>query len=463
MQHVTDVPTHPRPQAPAEHTAHHPGGGVSAIRAARQWPVFQQNKRTNFWINTLLTIVALAASYGAALGQAGFAELYLGMHGPERYVVFLIIEATAVALMLLANQTALAGDSAGGLWALVWAVTAGAVTMQIVHANAIGQPQAAMVYATASVLTVVLWRAKTRRGLRDRLRAAGMIEDPLPRYRPIRWILRPRETFRAWYLALGEGVSDPATAMDMARADRLFHRSATAARTAVRRARKADQPLPDLTGQRHVVPPWRVTHPDAHRFGVLPWHQHVPVQPTFTQATAQASAGTDAHTPAAPVAATPVPAPPVAATPVPAPPVVRHQPPAQRIAEPMARDEPILPAPLPTFSAPADFEPPVSVPPQPERPVSAVPELMTGIREQLNGVLPTATELPVRANGSIRAAVFDALDVITDTDEGMHQGEIVGALADRFPGVELGQLVRYFEQYGIEVTEGRRRHRIAVS
>jgi hypothetical protein len=261
-----------------------PAGAVSAIRTARSWPVFAPNARTQFWINTLLTVVAIAASYGAAIGQAGFAELYLGMHGPERYVVFLIIEATAVALMLLANQTALAGDSAGGLWVLVWATTAGAVTMQIVHANAIGHPEAAMVYATASVLTVVLWRAKTRRALRDRLRAAGMIEDPLPRYRPVRWVLRPRETFRGWYLALGEGVSDPATAMDMARADLLFHRSASAARAAARRARKAGTPGPDLSGQQHVVPPWRVTHPDAHRFGVLPWHQHTAAPHTSTPA-----------------------------------------------------------------------------------------------------------------------------------------------------------------------------------
>lgn len=255
-------------------TAERRAGRVSAIRTARSWPVFEHTAKSKFWINALLTIVAVAASYGAAIGQAGFAEMYLGMHGPERFVVFLIIEATAVALMLLANQTALAGDSAGGLWTLVWTVTAGAVTMQVVHATAIGQPEAAMVYATASVLTVVLWRAKTRRALRDRLRAAGMIEDPLPRYRPVRWVLRPRETFRAWYLALGEGISDPATALDMARADRLYHRAATAARAEARRARKNGRPVPDHTTDTHLVPPWRVTDPDAYRFGVLPWHSH---------------------------------------------------------------------------------------------------------------------------------------------------------------------------------------------
>jgi hypothetical protein len=446
MHPVTETPVDRRP----EQTAPHLTGAVSAIRAARQWPVFEPNKRSTFWINTLLTVVAIAASYGAALGQAGFAELYLGMHGPERYVVFLIIEATAVALMLLANQTALAGDSAGGLWTLVWVVTAGAVTMQIVHANAIGQPEAAMVYATASVLTVVLWRAKTRRSLRDRLRAAGMIEDPLPRYRPIRWVLRPRETFRAWYLALGEGVSDPATAMDMARADRLYHRSAKTARAAVRRARRTRQPLPDLTDQRHVVPPWRVTHPDARRFGVLPWHQHTPAL----------------HTQAAPKATAPV-----QALPAPAPPVVRPQPPVQRPAQPIEqrppvdRDEPLLPAPMPAFSAPAVFEPPISVPPQPDRPISAVPELMSDVRQQLTGVLPAAGEQspPRLTNGSLRSAIFDALDTVTDTEEGMLQGEIVGALADRFPGVELSQLVRYFEQYTLEAAQGRRPRRATIS
>ncbi|NUR69755.1 MAG: DUF2637 domain-containing protein [Hamadaea sp.] len=447
-----------------------PAGAVSAIRAARQWPVFKPDKRSNFWINTLLTIVAIAASYGAALGQAGFAELYLGMHGPERYVVFLIIEATAVALMLLANQTALAGDSAGGLWTLVWIVTAGAVTMQIVHANAIGQPEAAMVYATASVLTVVLWRAKTRRSLRDRLRAAGMIEDPLPRYRPVRWVLRPRETFRAWYLALGEGVSDPATAMDMARADRLYHRSAKTAREALTRARRARQPLPDLTDQQHVVPPWRVTHPDARRFGVLPWHQHTPAQLAAPKATA-----------------------PVQATPLPPTQGVRPQPPVQRPARPIEqrppsdREEPLLPAPMPAFSAPDVFEPPISVPPpfsappQPERPVSAVPaELFRELREQISSPrdIREQTSSPreirdqipsplaaatARTQGPLRQAVFDALDrIITDADEGLRRGEIIGALVDQFPDEAPEQLERFFDLYTEEASMGRRPRRATV-
>ena len=441
---MTETPVDHHPATPA----HHPVGAVSAIRAARQWPVFEPNKRSNFWINTLLTVVAIAASYGAALGQAGFAELYLGMHGPERFVVFLIIEATAVGLMLLANQTALAGDSAGGLWTLVWVVTAGAVTMQILHANAIGQPEAAMVYATASVLTVVLWRAKTRRSLRDRLRAAGMIEDPLPRYRPVRWVLRPRETFRAWYLALGEGVSDPATAMDMARADRLYHRSAKTARAAIRRARRARQALPDLTDQRHVVPPWRVTHPDARRFGVLPWHQHSPAQ----LAAAKAS-------------------PPVQAAAIPRPAVVRPQPPVQRLAQPIeqrppiAIDEPVLPAPMPAFSAPAVFEPPISVPPPAERPISGVPaDVFANIREQVTPLLSASKTTTVPANGSQRIAVFAALDaIITDADEGLLRGEIIGALLDRFPDVDPEQLERLFDQYTEEASMGRRPRRASFS
>lgn len=431
---MTDTPANPQP------VVHHPAGAVSAIRSARQWPVFEPSKRANFWINTLLTVVALAASYGAALGQAGFAEMYLGMHGPERFVVFLIIEATAVALMMLANQTALAGDSAGGLWTLVWLVTAGAVTMQILHAYAIGQPEAAMVYATASVLTVVLWRAKTRRSLRDRLRAAGMIEDPLPRYRPVRWVLRPRETFRAWYLALGEGVSDPATAMDMARADSLYHRSATAARLAVRRARRNRQAPPDLTNQRHVVPPWRVTHPDAARFGVLPWHQHTPA---------------------------------IAQAPAEAPRPKQPRPPAQRHHSEV-RDEPLMPAVVPMFSEPAVFEPPTSVPPsnpEPEpiqiRPMSAVPAgLFTEIREQLGSAEPSPPPRPLH-NGTLRAAVFEALDQILedvdDFDEGVNEGVIIGGLVDRFPNTDDNQLMNLLDQYRREYPTGRRRRRRAIA
>ncbi|MBB5872834.1 hypothetical protein F4553_006268 [Allocatelliglobosispora scoriae] len=419
-----------------------PTGAVNAIRSARRWPAFEANRRTTFWINALLTIVALAASYGAALGQAGFAEIYLGMHGPERYVVFLIIEATAVALMMLANQTALAGDSAAGLWSLVWTVTAGAVTMQIIHAQAIGQPEAAMVYATASVLTVVLWRAKTRRSLRDRLRAAGMIEDPLPRYRPIRWLLRPRETFRAWYLALGEGVSDPATAMDMARADQLYHRAAVTAQRTVREARRKGEPVPDLTSQQHVVPPWRVTHPDAHRFGVLPWHHHTPAtiaaaaeqaqleaeqtveRLSSERATKQRTNGTRKAVGSASVPSAP--ASPVVAQRIPVDSPTVEVPPSQALG-----------------GSTMELE---SVQMQP---------LLPDLRAQLDGLFPTIESGPP-ANGSFRSLIFEACDSQFDPEDPRKPGEIAAILAEQFDSSEIAAITRYVRQWRTEVLEGRR-------
>lgn len=430
-----------------------PTGAVNAIRAARTWPAFEANRRTTFWINALLTIVAVAASYGAALGQAGFAEIYLGMHGPERYVVFLIIEATAVALMLLANQTALAGDSAAGLWALVWTVTGGAVTMQIIHAQAIGQPEAAMVYATASVLTVVLWRAKTRRSLRDRLRAAGMIEDPLPRYRPVRWLLRPRETFQAWYLALGEGVSDPATAMDMARADRLYHRAATTAQRQVRQARRDRLPAPDLTGQQHVVPPWRVTHPEARRFGVLPWHNHTPaaIAAAAEQAQAQHLAEQRAAEPT--VAERAVPEPQVAEQQV-----VRQRANGTRRAVGSASVPTVVrPTPASRFPDDAADEPSSTALGGMTMELDAVTTqpILPDLRAQLDGLFPTVESGP-RGNGSFKALIFEALDSQLEPDDQRKDSEIAALLAEQFDSAEITTITRYVRNWRAEVADGRR-------
>jgi len=434
-----------------------PTGAVNAIRTARAWPAFAPSRRSTFWINALLTIVAVAASYGAAIGQAGFAELYLGMQGPERFVVFLIIEATAVALMLLANQTALAGDSAAGLWALVWAVTGGAVTMQVVHAQAIGHPEAAMVYATASVLTVVLWRAKTRRSLRDRLRAAGMIEDPLPRYRPIRWLLRPRETFRAWYLALGEGVSDPATAMDMARADRLYHRAAVAADREDARARRAKLPVPDLTDQQHVVPPWRVTHPHARRFGVLPWHHHTPatIEAALRAREAEALQSEPAVHATERIEATRVDAARIEAV---EPARIDARSPRHERPE-IARHErtqtaiPSAPVPSPRYSAdPIDDATPIDAMTMIEAPVSSPPSLLGPVRAQLDGHFPA----PTSGDVSLKARVYEVLDSNVDADDPRRPAEIAAIIADQFESTDTSTISRYVRMWRSDVQEGRR-------
>jgi hypothetical protein len=252
---------------------------IRAVRAIRPPRTFTPTE-LSYWQQKLISwgliVVGGLASYGALIGSAGFAEVFLHLTGPRRFIVFGIIEVVAVVCMLLANQAALAGDTAAGMWVTVLVVTGVAVALQTAHGLAEGEPWMAVVYSIASVLTVLLWRFKMRLAIRAKLREQGMIEPPLPRYRPMRWVLSPRSTWRAWYLGLRQGISDPATASDMAEADAAYFRAVEVAKQQIKQARKSGRTEPTFVDKQHIVPPWRVHHKDASLFGVQPWHEFDP-------------------------------------------------------------------------------------------------------------------------------------------------------------------------------------------
>lgn len=166
-----------------------------------------------------LGAVALLAVVGAPAaaswhGLVHFARADLALSGGWEYVVPISLDGAALYSATLALRAVLRGDSAIGarLLTCIYAVGAAAA-----NAVAAATTPAALFFAAMSISAVVLWDATLRMARRDQLRALGVIEGPAARYRPLRWVLAPAETGRAWRTAVIEGVGDPATALAIAR------------------------------------------------------------------------------------------------------------------------------------------------------------------------------------------------------------------------------------------------------
>jgi hypothetical protein len=133
------------------------------------------------------------------------------------FLVPLVLDSAAFYAAALALRSVLAGDSALGDRLLVWLYALGSAALNVWHADRAGGLAAALFYGGASVSAVVLWDRTLHATRRDALRELGAIDPPAPRFRAMRWVIRPRETWRAWSLAIAEGVSIPAEALALAR------------------------------------------------------------------------------------------------------------------------------------------------------------------------------------------------------------------------------------------------------
>jgi hypothetical protein len=174
-----------------------------------------------------LSVVALAVVVGAPAaaswhGLVATARDVFGLHGGWEYVVPLSLDGAAFYSGVLAIRAILAGDSAFGarLLTAIYAMSAAGFNGWHARTAEGGNIQAALFFAGASLSAVVLWDVTLRALRRDQLRTAGLIEDPLPRWRLLRWLVAPIETARAWRLAVVEQITDPAEALHLARARR---------------------------------------------------------------------------------------------------------------------------------------------------------------------------------------------------------------------------------------------------
>lgn len=165
-----------------------------------------------------LLVVVVGAPVSASwhgLVAVGHQWLDLGVWSP---LVPLTLDAAALYVAVLSRSATLKGDSAGVDRLLLWVYAALSSGLNVWFADVIGGMQRAAFYGVASLSAAVLWERTLRALRRQELRALGAIDSPAPRYRLLRWLLHTRETWGAWRLAIGEGLSDASAAIQLYRA-----------------------------------------------------------------------------------------------------------------------------------------------------------------------------------------------------------------------------------------------------
>jgi hypothetical protein len=187
------------------------GSGLRALL-----PLLDVGRRVLFAVP--FVVVVLAPAVASWHGLVNLGHTWLGLNGTWGALVPLTIDSAALYLALLAWRATLAGDSAGIDRALVWLYAVTSAGLQVWFHDSRGGLRSAVFYAIASVSAALLWE-RTLRALRRReLRALGAIDSPAPRFRVLRWIFHTKETFGAWKLAVGEGISSPHQALELYRA-----------------------------------------------------------------------------------------------------------------------------------------------------------------------------------------------------------------------------------------------------
>ncbi|WP_308252887.1 DUF2637 domain-containing protein [Pseudonocardia sp. ICBG601] len=162
----------------------------------------------------LLSVVVLAPEAAAWQGLVGFARGPLGLSGGWEFLVPLLFGAAAFYVALLAQRFVLRGDSAVVERGLTWLYASAGAGFNFWFAASSGRGFASAVFfGGASLSAVLLWDRTLRAWRRDQLRGAGLLERPLPRFRVLRWVLAPATTFRAFRVAVLNGVSSPGEAL----------------------------------------------------------------------------------------------------------------------------------------------------------------------------------------------------------------------------------------------------------
>lgn len=162
--------------------------------------------------------VLLAIETVAVRGQLDFARHVLELEGHYVAVVPLALEGATAAAAGLTLWATLTGDPVfmHKLW--TWIFLGAAVAANWSGALAAGRStMAALFLAFTCVGALHLWHALLQRIQRNALRALGAMESPLPRFRVLRLIVAPRETFTAWKLAIRHDITRPADALALAR------------------------------------------------------------------------------------------------------------------------------------------------------------------------------------------------------------------------------------------------------
>lgn len=188
-----------------------PEGRVPAARAKVNWHRLTRS--------AVLVVPIVLVNGFAAYGQAMWAHANLTGGWPVAVLFAAALESIALYLAAEAHAAMLSGDAALMRRAASYAAASLVGLLNWLHWADVPGRQAEIlgwVFAGFSVVSPWLWSIRSRSMRRDALREAGLIDPRAVRFAPVRWLLFPVRTFRAFRAAVGEGVVDPQVAWALA-------------------------------------------------------------------------------------------------------------------------------------------------------------------------------------------------------------------------------------------------------
>jgi Protein of unknown function (DUF2637) len=184
-------------------------GQVSVERGTR-W----QERATEAAGYVLLSLVVISVAAMSFTGLVGFGRDVLHLSGLAAAMVPVSLDMAAMSCGALGLRSVAAGESAAGARCMLAAFVIASASANYLHAErAYGDTAAALFFGSMSVAAVAMFDLVLRSLRRAALRSIGAIERPLPRFRAVRWLRFPRETFGGWSMAVRFGLTRPDDAL----------------------------------------------------------------------------------------------------------------------------------------------------------------------------------------------------------------------------------------------------------
>jgi len=191
---------------------------VSATTATRTTATHDGSRRVLGWLMWLsLLVVALPPVGSSARNLYALGHEQLALPGRWALLVPLSVDAAALLCVVLTLRALYAAQSAGLARLLVAVFAAFSAWLGYQEAATIGTTAAVVFYPAMPVAAALLLDMVLRHRRRDVLDDLGALEPPLPRYRALRWLIAPRETWRAWSVGVRHGITDPAVCLAFVR------------------------------------------------------------------------------------------------------------------------------------------------------------------------------------------------------------------------------------------------------
>lgn len=164
-------------------------------------------------LGAFVLLMPAAASF---VSLRAWAADNLGLTGWSTALAPLSLDLVMALFIVSSVHATRRGQSAGGSRFLVLLTMAGSALANYHHGLTISTA-AAFYYGAMPVVGALGLETMIRRVRHAALEQLGVVEGPLPRFRPMRWAVDLRGTWRAWTYGVREGVTNPRQAIVLSR------------------------------------------------------------------------------------------------------------------------------------------------------------------------------------------------------------------------------------------------------